>query len=100
MILCHLPVATCLDINAAIPLTLSGPDDYSKYSVRGGKSFKIVPAKKTFTMKYENIDRVLFQKYGKFLFKTNSSYANREKFSDGPGIQFAGFYPGMDSMSN
>jgi len=85
-LVCHCPVVTCLDINATIPLTLSDVTDYSKYSVRGSKSFKIVPAKKSFTMKYENIDRVLFQKYGKFLFKTNTSYANREKFVDGPGI--------------
>jgi hypothetical protein len=79
-----------------MPLDLSGPADYSKYSVRGGKSFRIVPAKKPFTMKYMDIDRVLFQKYGKFLFQTNGSYSNREKFTDGPGIQFGGFYPGMD----
>lgn len=51
-------------------------------------------------MQYKNMDRVLFQKYGKFLFATNGSYANREKFVSGPGIQFGGFYPGMDSMAN
>lgn len=51
-------------------------------------------------MVYKNIDRVLFQKYGKFLFQTNGSYSNREKFTNGPGIQFGGFYPGMDAMSN
>lgn len=44
-LICHLPVVACLDINASMPLTLTGPVDYSKYSVRGGKSFKIVPAK-------------------------------------------------------
>lgn len=99
-LICHLPTVTCLDINAQMPLTLSGVGDYSKYSVRGGKSFRIIPAKKSFSIRYENIDRVLFQKYGKFLWKTNASYANREKFTDGPGIQFGGFYPGMDAMSN
>lgn len=98
--LCHLPVVTCLDINATMPITLNGVSDYSNYSVRGGKSFRIVPAKNSFTMKYQNIDRVLFQKYGTYLFKTNGSFANREKFSDGPGIQFGGFYPGSDIAAN
>jgi hypothetical protein len=85
-LICHLPTVACLDINASMPLTLAGPEDYSKYSVRGGKSFRIVPAKQSFSMQYKNMDRVLFQKYGKFLFQTNGSYANREKFVNGPGI--------------
>lgn len=95
-----MPVVTCLDINATMPITLNGPSDYTNYSVRGGKSFKVVPAKQSFTMKYDNIDRVLFQKYGTYLFKTNGSFANREKFADGPGIQFGGFYPGSDIAAN
>lgn len=59
-LVCHLPVVTCLDINSSIPLTLSGPSDYSNYSIRGGKSFKVVPAKQAFTMKYANMDKVLW----------------------------------------
>lgn len=43
-----------------MPITLSDVSDYSTYSIRGGKSFKLVPAKKSFHMMYKDIDKVLW----------------------------------------
>jgi hypothetical protein len=51
-------MVTCLDVNSDIPLTLETVEDFSRYTVRGGKSFQIHAAGKEFHRSYPDLDRV------------------------------------------
>lgn len=55
-----MPMVTCQDVSSIMPLTLTDVTDFSKYAVRGGKSFKIIPAKKAFSMEFNDLDRLGF----------------------------------------
>jgi hypothetical protein len=85
-ILCAIPMVTCLDVNSDIPLTLETVEDFSRYTVRGGKSFQLHAAGKEFHRSYPDLDRVCMQRYGKMLFNTNTKYSSRERLTNSPSI--------------
>lgn len=97
---CHVPMVACQDVSSIMPLALTNVTDYSKYAVRGGKSFKIIPAKQAFSMEFNDLDRLGFQKYGKMLFETNAKWSSRERLTNAPAIQIGAFYPSTEASEN